>query len=79
MSFRTLTKNQIDTLKLYRKGVKKSEICNILKLNRNSVDEAIKRAQNNIQRAIRTIQLAAKDDLLISSEKAVLIELLSKL
>lgn len=79
MSSRTLTRNQIETLKLYRKGVKKSEICKILKLNRNSVDEAIKRAQNNIQRAIRTIQLAAKDEILTSPEKAVLIELLSKL
>ncbi len=78
MFWKTLTSNQIEALKLYRRGVKKSEICKILHLKRNSVDEAIKRAENNIQRAIRTIQLAASDNILTSQEKATLIDLLNK-
>jgi transcriptional regulator len=78
MQMRTLSKNQISALKLFRKGIRKSEISKSTGIKRKSVDEAIKRGNNNIQRAIAIIQLAVDNDILISEEKAVLKKLLGK-
>jgi len=79
MQMRTLSKNQILALKLYRKGKKKSDVCKITGLGRSSVDEAIKRGPKNIQRAIRIIQLAVDNDIIVQNEKTKLKEILSKL
>lgn len=58
----TLTKFQIEALKLFRKGKKLNEIRRIVKMR--SPGDVIGRAQRNISSAIQTIELAAKNDLL---------------
>jgi hypothetical protein len=79
MQIRTISKNQILTLKLKRQGLTRTEICEATGIKPKSVDEAIKRGKGNIQRAIDIIQLAIENDILVEEEKSVLRTLLGKI
>lgn len=74
---RTLSENQIKVLKLYRKGKKPSEICELTNLSSSSVHEAIKRGSANIYRAIAIIETAMKNDILAEPEIRKLKQLLN--
>lgn len=75
---RTLSKNQIMTLKLLRQGKNPSEISKITKKRASSVNEAIKRARNNIYRATEILRIAVENDLLEEDQILQLKHILSK-
>jgi len=75
---RTLSENQIKVLKLYRSGKKPTEICNIANLSRKSVNEAIRRGEGNIQRAIEILRIASENGGLKAGEAQKLKEILRK-
>jgi transcriptional regulator len=75
---RTLSKNQIVALKLRRQGKNPSEISKIAKMRMQSVNEAIKRAKNNIYRATEIVRIAMENDLLEEDQILQLKHILSK-
>jgi len=75
---RTLTKYQVRTLKLYRDGKTPNEICKITHYPLKRVNEAIRRAEDNIQRAIEILKIASENGGLREEEVRKLSEILSK-
>ena len=62
-----LTENQVRVLKLFYKGMRKSEITKMTGLSNSSVNEALKRGQHNIDKALDTLEKAVKMGLLSPS------------
>ena len=75
---RTLSKYQIRTLRLHRKGKSLKEICEITRYPQKRVKEAIKRAEGNIQRAIGILRIVSENGGLTKEEAQKLREILSK-
>lgn len=65
-------------LKLLHQGKNPSEISKIAKMRASSVNDAIKRAKNNIYRAIEVIRIAVENDLLEKNQIVQLKHILSK-
>ena len=68
----------ITALKLSRQGLKKSEISKVTGIKPTTVPEAIKRGEDNIQRAIDIIKIATENNILTDEEKSALKCLLRK-
>lgn len=75
---RTLSKYQIKTLRLWREGKTLNEICEITKYSQKRVNEALKRAEWNMQRAIEILRIASENGGLTEEEAIKLRKILSK-
>jgi len=75
---RTLSKYQIKTLRLQREGKTLKEICEITKYSQKRVNEALKRAEGNIQRAIEILRIASENGGITEEETQKLRKILSK-
>lgn len=75
---RTLSKYQIKTLKLAREGKTLKEICEMTRYSQERVNEALKRAEGNIQRAIEILRIASENGGLTEEEAQKLRKILSK-
>jgi len=72
-----LTKKQIETLKLYRKGKKPREIEETTVYT--SVEDAIERGEKNIDKALETLEIAINNDLMTTDQRVRAKDILSKL
>lgn len=75
---RTLSKYQIKTLQLYREGKTLTEICEITGYPQKRVKEALRRAIQNVDRAIEIIRIVVEMGGLTNEEAQKLREILSK-
>jgi transcriptional regulator len=74
-----LPKNQAEVLKLYSKGKSRNEICKTLRLGRSSVDYAIKKGLENINRSINILRFAAESDIFVKEKARHLCAMLENL
>ena len=75
---RTLSKYQLKTLKLHRKGKTLSEIREITKYPAKRVQDALRRAEQNVNDAIKILQVVSENGGLTGEEAGRLKEILGK-
>jgi transcriptional regulator len=76
---RTLSENQKRVLKFLCEGKTPAEISKLMGKPASSVSEAIRRGKDNIERAIRILQVAIEDGLLDESQAQKLKDILGKI
>jgi hypothetical protein len=75
---RTLSKYQLKTLKLHREGKALNEICKATKYSTKRVQDALRRAEQNVNDAIKILQVVSKNGGLTAEEACKLREILDK-
>jgi transcriptional regulator len=75
---RTLSKYQIKTLKLHREGKTLNEICKATKYSTKRAQDALRRAEQNVNDAIKILQVVSENGGLTAEEADKLSKILGK-